>query len=347
MFSNRLAFAVLAVACVAAAAGGGYLANRQNAVPAPAAAQAPIAPAATSAAVSQEGPASPAVAKEAKEVQETEAVVGDSAKNTAEPSRPESHTPATRRSEPAPRVSRDARSTMTARREQPPALTSTWPSGVAQQPPLPVQPPTTMPPPPDPGRDVRDDRPAAEPQRPPEPPKPAFEELVIPSQSVIGLQMENRISTETARVEDRVEARVTRDVKVADRVAIPAGSRAVGSVTMVERGGKFKEQARLGIRFHTIVLADGSRLPIATETITRLGEAPGNGSAAKVGGGAAIGAILGAIIGGGKGAAIGAAAGGGAGSAAVASGDRSTVVLQPGTALTARVTSPVTVTVER
>src|SRR5438132_34005 len=39
MLSNRLAFAALAVACISAAAGGGYLASRQNAVPTPASAQ--------------------------------------------------------------------------------------------------------------------------------------------------------------------------------------------------------------------------------------------------------------------------------------------------------------------
>ena len=81
----------------------------------------------------------------------------------------------------------------------------------------------------------------------------------------------------------------------------------------VERGGKFKERARLGIRFHTLVLADGTRVPICTETIYRDGDAPGNSSAAKVGGGAVGGAILGAILGGAKGAAIGATAGAGAG----------------------------------
>ena len=50
MFSNRLAVAVLGVACITAAAGGGYFAARQNAVPTPAAAQgqtaeAPLTPA--------------------------------------------------------------------------------------------------------------------------------------------------------------------------------------------------------------------------------------------------------------------------------------------------------------
>ena len=83
---------------------------------------------------------------------------------------------------------------------------------------------------------------------------------MIPRDSVIGLQTETHVSSETARVEDRVEARVTRDVKVGDRVAVPAGARALGSVALVERGGKFKERARLGVRFHTLVLADGTRV---------------------------------------------------------------------------------------
>jgi hypothetical protein len=164
---------------------------------------------------------------------------------------------------------------------------------------------------------------------------------------VIGLQTENRLSSDTARVEDKVDAKVTRDVKVGDRIAIPAGSRAIGSVMEVDRGGKFKDRARLGIRFHTLVLADGTRVPISTETIYREGAAPGNSSAAKVGGGAVGGAILGAILGGAKGAAIGATAGAGGGTAAVMAGDRSNVVVAPGTPMTVRILSPVTVTTEK
>ena len=82
--------------------------------------------------------------------------------------------------------------------------------------------------------------------------------MATPTDAVIGLQIERTISSETARVEDRVEARVTRDVRVGDRVAIPAGSVVQGSVMEVERGGKIKERARLGVRFHTVVLADGT-----------------------------------------------------------------------------------------
>jgi type IV secretory pathway VirB10-like protein len=186
-----------------------------------------------------------------------------------------------------------------------------------------------------------------EPPKPVEPPAPTYEDLVIPRDSVLGLQTDNRVSSDTAHVEDRVDAHVTRDVRVGDRVAIPAGAKVIGTVAQVERGGKFKEQAKLGIRFHTIVLADGTRVPISTETIVRLGEAPGNGTAAKIGGGAVGGAILGAILGGAKGAAIGATAGAGAGTAATGMGDRSTVVLAPGTPLTPRIVAPATVTIEK
>src|SRR5437660_1556706 len=86
------------------------------------------------------------------------------------------------------------------------------------------------------------------------------------TEAVIGLQTETALSSATARVEDRVEARVVRDVRAGGgQVAIPAGSRALGSVMVVEHGGKFKDRARLGIRFHTLVLADGTQMPITTE----------------------------------------------------------------------------------
>jgi hypothetical protein len=88
-------------------------------------------------------------------------------------------------------------------------------------------------------------------------------------------------------------------------------------------------------------------VPLSTETIYREGEAPGQASATKIGAGAVGGAILGAILGGGKGAAIGATAGAGGGAAVVAAGDRATVTLPVGTPMTARILSPLSVTIEK
>jgi hypothetical protein len=187
----------------------------------------------------------------------------------------------------------------------------------------------------------------SEPDEPPPPPAPEFVDLTVPSDAVVGLQIERTISSETARVEDRVEARVTRDVRVGDKVAIPAGSVVQGSVMEVERGGKVKERARLGIRFHTIVLANGNRLDIRTDSVVREGASPSKESAAKIGGAAIGGAILGAILGGGKGAIIGGATGAAGGTAATMTGDRNPAVLTAGTTVTVRMQQPVTVTVEK
>jgi type IV secretory pathway VirB10-like protein len=186
-----------------------------------------------------------------------------------------------------------------------------------------------------------------EPTPAPPPPAPEFVDLTVPSDAVLGLQIERTVSSELARVEDRVDARVTRDVRVADRIAIPAGSTVRGSVSEVDRGGRMKGKARLAIKFHTIVLADGTQLPLRTDAVVREGQSPGGETAAKVGGAAIGGAILGAILGGGKGAAIGGAVGAGAGTAAAMSNDRNAATLPAGTTVTVRVQSPVTVTVAK
>ena len=59
---------------------------------------------------------------------------------------------------------------------------------------------------------------------PPTPPAPEYVEVTVPPDAVLGLQIERTVSSELARIEDKVEARVTRDVRVGDRIAIPAGS---------------------------------------------------------------------------------------------------------------------------
>jgi hypothetical protein len=179
------------------------------------------------------------------------------------------------------------------------------------------------------------------------PPAEAFSELVVPADSVLGLQLETSLSSERAQVEDVVDAKVTRDVRVGDRVAIPAGSRVIGSVVQVGRGGKVKERASLSVRFHTIVLPDSTRLAISTDAVSRESESRASQTAAKIGGAAVGGAILGAILGGGRGAAIGGTLGAAGGTTAVMAGDRAAVVLPSGTLLTVRMLSPVTVIVEK
>jgi hypothetical protein len=178
------------------------------------------------------------------------------------------------------------------------------------------------------------------------PPPPRTRTVTLPSDSVVGLQLESTVTSATAKVEDTVRARVTRDVFADGVMIIPAGSRVTGSVTLVDEGGKVRERARLGVRFHTLVLADGTQLRLGTETIYRDGESPSGRSTARIGGGAAAGAVIGAILGGGKGAAVGAAVGAGGGTAATMAGGRTPATLPAGQTVTVRLSSPISVEVE-
>ena len=332
--------AVIAASCITVGAAGAFIASRPARAPQTAA---PVADVATGG------------------VEQSEAVVSDAAAET--PVAPADGSPvkaAPAAPEVAPRASArpDAARTAPAAPRTRPTAPSTAPRATAQEARasapdvrLPAQP---APPEPKPVQPVATVAPAAptapsesfEPAEPKGPPAPRFVDLVVSTDSVLGLQIETALTSEKARVEDEVVARVTRDVRVGDRVAIPAGAQARGEVTMVERGGKLRDKARLGIRFTSVVLADGTRIPLETDTIYREGDSPGGESTAKIGGGAIGGAILGGIFGGAKGAAIGAATGAGAGTAAVVAGGRNAATLPSGTPVTVRLIKPATVTVE-
>jgi type IV secretory pathway VirB10-like protein len=353
MISKPVLIGVLAAACATAAAGGAFVAVRQNA-----------ADRAASAVLTSDASA-PATAtqptKAAQPVAETEAVVSPpTSQPTAQPPAA-AQTPATSVAAPAeaPERSRPKADASSKRaRDRAPAARADRPATVA---PKRIDPPASAPAPgttePNVARDpapvsaATAEAPPVESGRLPEVvlsvPEPRFIEVVLPASSVIGLQLETSTTSETARVEDRVEARVTRDVIAAGRTAIPAGSRMIGSVTLVERGGKIKEQARLNVRFHTLVLANGTEMPLRTEPILREGEAPSGDSSRKIGGAAVGGAILGAILGGGKGAMIGGATGAGAGTAAVMAGDRKAATLRSGETVTVKLSSPVNIEVQK
>ncbi len=337
MFSKPVAFGLLALGCLTAAAGGAYVATRHNA--ADATHRPPVAAPARS-------------GSQGQGVAETEATVAPKPDPAPTPAPPATDNPpnvsVTTRETRAPVES--AKPGVVKRPERTKPLVNARKAdanGAAASDGTAVSTPPAMPP----------AAPTVDPPRAPEPvpsrtePEaarlPQFEEVVVPASAVIGLQVQTPLSSERARVEDRVEARVTRDVHAGDRLAIPAGSRVIGSVTLVEKGGKMKDRARLGIRFHTLVLADGSEIQLHTEPIIREGESPTGDSAKKIGGAAVGGAILGAILGGGKGAAIGSAVGAGGGAAAVMAGDRNAATLPSGAIVTARLSAPVTIQVEK
>jgi hypothetical protein len=319
---SKLGVAIAAASCLTVGAAAGYLATRGN-VPQPVELEAPVSPGPDS----LHGSEAVFDEQEWADVEASEDVVSP-APLPPERVGPAPSAPAAR---PAPRPQPAAAPVLAdARPELEPVDTITEVTPIA---PAPLEPaPLPLP---------------AAVAVPPVATGPEGYELELPADAVIGLQVETTVSSETALVEDEVVARVTRDVKVGNYVAIPAGSRAQGEVTLVERGGRMRERARLGVRFTSIVLADGTRLPISTETIYREGDSPGRESATKIGGGAIGGAIIGGILGGARGAAIGGSIGAGAGSAAVLAGGRNAATLSAGSPVTVRLEESVVVEVEK
>ena len=104
------------------------------------------------------------------------------------------------------------------------------------------------------------------------PPAPTIEELIVSADSVIGLQMETSITSERPR---RGSGRGAGDARREGRRARgdSVGAKAYGEVTLVERGGRLKDRARLGVRFVDRARRR-PRVPIETDTIIREGQSP-------------------------------------------------------------------------
>jgi hypothetical protein len=90
-----------------------------------------------------------------------------------------------------------------------------------------------------------------------------------------------------------------------------------GRVIDVKGAGHFSGSSLLSVELVGLSMG-GKRYELHTSEWRKEGAGRGKNTAAKVGGGAAVGAVIGAIAGGGKGAAIGSVIGAGAGTGAQA-----------------------------
>ncbi|MCS7080456.1 MAG: peptidoglycan-binding protein [Chloracidobacterium sp.] len=152
-------------------------------------------------------------------------------------------------------------------------------------------------------------------------------EIVVPTGTVLRVQMDRTISSRTARVGDTFTATVFEPVIVDGRTAIPQGTQVQGRVTQVQPAERRGRSGAIAVEFDRIIFANGvsrdmrasltSLDPSEREQIDSEGRARGESSTKRnvifIGSGAGAGAAIGAIAGGGKGAAIGAGIGAAAG----------------------------------
>jgi hypothetical protein len=167
----------------------------------------------------------------------------------------------------------------------------------------------------------------------------------VPAGTDLILTLETPVSSETAKVDQPVRARVAKTVVVAGHDVIPEGATVTGAVVGAERSGRVKGRASIALRFNEVVVAS-TPYRITTSRIARQAEATKGEDATKIGVGAGVGAAIGAIAGGKKGAAIGAGVGGGAGTGAVLATRGKEVSLPAGTTLRTEITEGVRITVQ-
>ena len=152
-------------------------------------------------------------------------------------------------------------------------------------------------------------------------------EVIIPTDTVMIVELLSDLSTEASQQGDTFQARVLGPAEY-------EGALIDGRVTRVKRPGKVKGTAELQLSFDHIRLSDNRSADLKAQVIEVInmgnhqsgtvdseggvkGKDSTSGDVKKVGAATGIGAIIGAIAGGGKGAAIGAAIGGGVGTGGV------------------------------
>jgi len=147
--------------------------------------------------------------------------------------------------------------------------------------------------------------PAPLPQEPPPP-------IVIPAGTLITVNLLTKVGSKVSHAGDRFEASLAEPVVAGERVVIPKGASASGTVTTAHAAGRFKGGATLDLLLDTVEI-HGVPHKIQTAISAEQSKGKGKRTAAMVGGGAGGGALIGGLAGGGKGAAIGALVGAGAG----------------------------------
>jgi type IV secretory pathway VirB10-like protein len=154
----------------------------------------------------------------------------------------------------------------------------------------------------------------------------------VPEGTEIDVRLDDRLSSETARVEDRVEATTVADLYNGNTVIIPAGSRLRGTVTAVDKAGRIERKGRVTVSFDRITIR-GRMYDMRGTPMEALESAGIEAETGRIATGAGVGAIIGGILGGLRGAITGVLVGAGG---VIAATDGEDVDLAPGTILRVR-----------
>ena len=170
----------------------------------------------------------------------------------------------------------------------------------------------------------------------------ASQEITLPAGTVVTVRLASAVGSKLSTSGDHFSATVAQPVEVDGKVAVPAGTEALGEVVEAVPQGRFKGAAVLRLVLQSITVHKHV-YDVETSSASRSVKGKGKRTATLIGGGAGAGALIGGLAGGGKGALIGAAAGAGAGTAGAAYTGEKEIVLPAETTLSFRLAEPLTV----
>jgi hypothetical protein len=164
-------------------------------------------------------------------------------------------------------------------------------------------------------------------------------EVTLEAGTVIEVQLSQEVSTESAKPEDKIVARVLKPVVGGGVEAIPKDAPVFGVVALVDKAGAIRGRPRIEWQFESLE-AYAQRYNIVAPRLFYEGESPTGGAVTKVGTSAAGGALVGILLGGKKGAISGAAAGAAGGVTTVIASPRKAAVLPAGGTFAFKLNAP-------
>lgn len=174
---------------------------------------------------------------------------------------------------------------------------------------------------------------------------PEYREVTIPAGTVLPVDLQTAVGSDTSRVEQPVHGTLRRAIVVHGVEVLPAGTAVNGHVTAARRPGRVKGRSYIAMRFTELDTPGAGTTRISTAAVARTGRATKGKDAIEILGPAAAGAVIGRIAGGKSAARKGAVIGGAGGTGYVLATRGEEVRLGRGARLAVRLTAPVTVRV--
>jgi len=85
----------------------------------------------------------------------------------------------------------------------------------------------------------------------------------VPPRTTVQAELIKAVDAKKAKPGDEVVAKVTQEVKANDKLVLPKGSKLVGKVTQAQGRAKGQGESELGLTFDSVVLKDGTQLPLS------------------------------------------------------------------------------------